>query len=146
MAVGMPTTKPQIKTRPMLALRVSTATTGPGCGGIRPCITERQEIRGSISNRNGCFVSRVSVSKIGSSNMSPTANQVVRPTARARAMMHHWMCFGPKNAANRLASTSAPPDSASSLPSIVPRPRTAAMPPRVVPTPSWMDLVTPSIV
>ena len=60
-------------------------------------------------------------------------------------MMHHWMCFGPKKRAKRLASTSAPPDSASSLPSMVPSPMTVAIPPSVAPSPSENDFTTPDI-
>jgi hypothetical protein len=135
-AVGIPMTNPQTSTRPVLAFNASIAITGPGCGGIKPCITERNESRGMARSRNGRFVSRVSVRRIGRSSSKPTANQVVRPTAIARAMMHRPTRFGPKNWLNRLARTSAPPDSASNLPSITPRPMTPAVLASVAPRPS----------
>ena len=101
---------------------------------------------GSVSFRNGCRVSWVSVSRIGSSSTKPTANQVVRPTTSASAITHHWIRLGPKNDANPLASTSAPPDSARSLPSIVPRPITVAIPAITLPSPVENDFTTPTTV
>ena len=145
-AVGMPMTKPQNSTRPMFAFSAATATTGPGWGGISPCMTDMHDSSGSVSFRNGCLVSWVSVSRIGSSSTKPTANQVVRPTASASAITHHWIRFGPKNDANPLASTSAPPDSARSFPSIVPRPITAAIPAITLPSPVENDFTTPTTV
>ena len=130
----------------MFACSAATATTGPGWGGISPCITDMHDSSGSVSFRNGCFVSVVSVSRIGSSSTKPTANQVVRPTASASAITHHWIRFGPKNDANPLARTSAPPDSARSFPSIVPRPMTAAIPAITLPSPVENDFTTPTTV
>ena len=130
----------------MFAFSAATATTGPGWGGISPCITDMHDSSGSVSFRNGCFVSLVSVSRIGSSSTKPTANQVVRPTASASAITHHWIRFGPKNDAKPLARTSAPPDSARSFPSIVPRPITAAIPAITLPSPVENDFTTPTTV
>ncbi len=39
--VGMATRTPSASVTPRLALTASIATSGPGCGGIRPCITDR---------------------------------------------------------------------------------------------------------
>ena len=140
-AVGMPMRKPHISTSPIFGFSPNSANfaiaaTGPGCGGITPCITERHDNSGIVSMRKGVFVSAVSVSKIGSSNTNPTANQVGNPTAIASAMMHQITRFGPKNAANRFAKTTAPPDSTSSFPSIVPSPSTVAIPPSDLPSPA----------
>ena len=71
---------------------------------------------------------------------------MVRPTASASAITHHWIRFGPKKFANPLASTSAPPDSARSFPSIVPRPMTAAIPAITLPSPVENDFTTPTTV
>ena len=139
-------TNPQNSTRPMLPFSAATATTGPGWGGINPCMTDMHDSSGSVSFRNGCFVSCVSVNRIGSSSTNPTANQVVRPTASASAITHHWIRRGPKNDANPLASTSAPPDSARSFPSIVPSPITAAIPAITLPSPVENDFTTPTTV
>ena len=56
-AVGIPTTNPQNSTSPMLAFSAATATTGPGWGGITPCITDMHDSSGSVRRRNGCLVS-----------------------------------------------------------------------------------------
>ena len=56
-AVGMPTTKPQNSTSPIFAPSAVTATTGPGWGGITPCITDMQASRGMASFKKGCLVS-----------------------------------------------------------------------------------------
>ncbi len=39
--VGMATSTPSISVVPRSAPRVSIATSGPGCGGTRPCIADR---------------------------------------------------------------------------------------------------------
>ena len=130
----------------MLALSASTATTGPGCGGMTPCMTDRHASSGSANLRKGWRVSWVRVSRMGSSRTRPTANQVVRPIANASAIMHHWMRLGPKIRAIREASTSAPPDSAKSFPSMVPKAMTPAVPASVAPRPSPKDFITPSTV
>ena len=48
---------PQNSTRPICAFSAATATTGPGWGGISPCITDMHDSSGSTSDRNGCLVS-----------------------------------------------------------------------------------------
>lgn len=39
--VGIATTTPSARVTPRFAWSASTATRGPGCGGISPCITDR---------------------------------------------------------------------------------------------------------
>ena len=49
------------------------AMTGPGCGGIRPCMTERNESSGRTSSRKGLPVSLARVMTIGRMSSRPTA-------------------------------------------------------------------------
>ena len=46
------------------------AITGPGCGGVKPCITDKNESSGRASNRNGRCDSRAIVKTIGESEGS----------------------------------------------------------------------------
>ena len=130
----------------MSARRASIAMTGPGCGGIRPCITERKESIGRTSRRNGRPVSFAKVITIGRMSSRPTANQVVMPTQSASRMMHRPMRPGPSTRMNSLASTPAPPDSARSLPNTTPRTMIAPVPAKVLPKPVWKALRTSAMV
>ena len=94
-ATGMPSTSAQRMTLPMSAFRASMAMTGPGCGGMSPCMTERNESIGSTSRRNGLPVSFAKVMTIGRMSRRPTANQVVMPTQSASRIMQRPIRSGP---------------------------------------------------
>ena len=145
-ATGIPSTKAQRMTLPMSACRASMAMTGPGCGGIRPCMTERNDSSGSTSRRNGWPVSLARVMTIGRMSRRPTANQVVMPTQSASRMMHRPIREGPSVRMNCLASTPAPPDSARSLPKTTPSTMIAPVPAKVLPKPVWKAFRTSAIV
>ena len=129
-------TNPHPRTAPVFAPNAAMAATGPGCGGISPCITDKKDNNGIASSKNGRLVSLESVIKTGSNNSSPTANHVTKPTDTARAATHQPTRCGPKKALNRSANTCAAPDSANSFPNIAPNAITAAIPPMVAPSPS----------
>jgi len=130
----------------MSACSASIAMTGPGCGGIRPCITDRNESSGSTKRRNGWPVSLARVMTIGRMSSRPTANQVVMPTQSARRMMQRPMREGPSVRMNCLASTPAPPDSASSFPKTTPSTMIEPVLAKVLPKPVWKAFKTSAMV
>ena len=145
-ATGIPSTRAHRMTLPMSACRASIAMTGPGCGGIRPCITDRKDSSGRTSSRKGLPVSLARVMTIGRMSSRPTANQVVMPTQSASRMMQRPMREGPSVRMNCLASTPAPPDSASNLPKTTPSTMIAPVPAKVLPKPVWKALSTSAMV
>lgn len=118
--VGMATSTPSASVTPRLASRASIATSGPGCGGMSPCITESPASAGIPIRIREKLPRLATSSTTGIISTIPTSKKSGRPMIEAMRTIAHGMA--PRLAFARMVSTiwSAPPESASSLPRMAP--------------------------
>ena len=111
------------------------AASGPGCGGTKPCATDRPAMSGMPRRSTGVPVCRIAVKSTGASSTRPTWKNTGRPMRKPDRSIAQSRRFSPSADTSTRDTTTAPPDSASSLPMTVPSPTTIAMKPSVSPTP-----------
>ncbi len=133
--VGTAISRPRASVTPRSACSASTATSGPGCGGTRPCSTERPASAGMPTRISGRLPRRATSSTIGISRTTPTSKNSGRPRTAAISAIAHGSALRLERARTVSAMMFAPPESASSLPSIAPRPISRPTPATVAPKP-----------
>ena len=112
---------PKSRVRPRSAPRASIATSGPGCGGTRPCRTDRPASAGMPTRMIGMSecAGRPASRPGRAGRRRPRRTAACRGSPRSPAIAH-----GSRAGRTRptIVSTilSAPPESASSLPTIAP--------------------------
>ncbi|GAA2934679.1 hypothetical protein GCM10020221_33060 [Streptomyces thioluteus] len=126
---------------PRLAPIASIAASGPGCGGTRPCITDRPASAGIPIRISECPPRLATSSTTGISSTIPTSKKSGSPMTPAISTIAQGMARPPAFA--RIVSTiwSAPPESASSLPSIAPRAMRTPTPATVEPSPVVKEVI-----
>ncbi len=134
-SVGTAISRPSARVTPRSALSASTATSGPGCGGTRPCSTERPASAGMPIRISGTLPRRATSSTIGTSSTTPTSKNSGRPSTAAISAIAQGSAFVRDRDSTVSAMMFAPPESASSLPSIAPRPISRPTPATVAPKP-----------
>ncbi len=141
--VGMATSTPKASVTPRFAPRAPIATSGPGCGGTRPCMADSPAIAGSAIRISGSPERRVTRMITGMSSTRPISKNIGRPMiaptrpithGRARTLVRETMVS---------TMRSAPPESASSFPYIAPSAMRMPTLPSVAPNPV-MKLVVAS--
>ena len=68
---GIVISKPYNKTIPIFALKALTNTTGPGCGGRKQCVVDKDAAIGMARYNKGNFVFRASVNTSGTKITKP---------------------------------------------------------------------------
>ncbi len=126
--------RPMARVMPTLACTFAIATSGPGCGGTKPCRTDRPARAGIARYIAGSLDRRIVSMMTGISSTRPISKNIGMPMMKAISAIRHGK---PWRAPVRILSTisSAPPESASSLPSIAPRTISTPTPPSTSPTP-----------
>lgn len=129
---------------PMSAPNTPMAKSGPGCGGTRPCTTDRPANSGMPMRISDTPVRRATMNTSGISSTKPISKNSGMPTRKAANIIAQCTRSLPKASISVRAMRSAPPDSAIILPSMVPRPSTMPTKPSTPPKPSWKDFITRS--
>ena len=133
--VGMATATPSARVRPRFAPRAWMATSGPGCGGTRPCIADRPARVGMAMRISGRPERRATRMITGISSTRPTSKNIGKPMSAPTKAMVHGSAFTLDLLISVSTIRSAPPESASSLPYMAPRPIRMPTPPMVSPKP-----------
>ncbi len=127
---------------PRSAFSALTAMSGPGCGGTRPCMTDRPASAG-IPTRMIDWLDRRAISTItGINRTTPTSKNSGSPTIIAISVMAQGSRRSPAQPRMVRTTWSAPPESASSLPSMVPSPTRMPTLASVLPKPASNCLMT----
>jgi hypothetical protein len=117
---GMAKMSPNSSVRPRFAFRLAIAASGPGCGGMNPCRTDRPASAGIPTRSTGCRLRRATSSTIGISRTTPISKNSGMPISAATPPMAHGSARGPTRPTMVLTTRSAPPDSVSRPPIIAP--------------------------
>lgn len=141
-AVGMATTTPSARVTPRFAPTASIATSGPGCGGISPCMTDSPASAGMPIRISEKLPRLATSSTTGISSTMPTSKKIGSPTIPAISTIAQGIAF--RLALARIVSTiwSAPPESASSRPRTAPSAISTPVPATVVPRPAEKLVMT----
>jgi hypothetical protein len=127
--------RPNNRVRPRSAFRAAIATSGPGCGGTRPCRTDRPASAGMPILISGTSLRRETSSTIGTSRTTPTSKNSGMPMSAATPAMAQGRPRPDTRSTTVPTIRSAPPESASSPPIMAPRAMSSPTLPTVVPTP-----------
>ena len=104
---------PNSNTSPTFAFSSLAITTGPGCGGKKPCVTDKAVTIGKPNLSGDTFARLAIVNTNGINNTKPTSKNNAIPTINAATNIAHCTCLGPNLAINVSAIRFAPPPSAS---------------------------------
>ena len=104
MTVGMATRRPSASVVPSSALTALIAISGPGCGGTRPCSTDRPASAGMAMRISGIFERWVTRTITGSSSTSPISKNIGRPMITATSVIDQASLF-PVALASRVSTT-----------------------------------------
>ncbi|CAC6867863.1 Uncharacterised protein [Staphylococcus aureus] len=90
---GMAIIIPYSNTSPTFAFNSFAMTTGPGCGGKKPCVTDKAVTIGSPSFNTETFARFATVNTNGISKTKPTSKNNAIPTINAATSIAHCTCF-----------------------------------------------------
>ena len=86
---GMAMIIPYSNTCPIFAFNSFAITTGPGCGGKKPCVTDNAVTIGNPSFSGDTFARLAIVKTSGMSNTNPTSKNNAIPTMKAAINIAH---------------------------------------------------------
>ena len=126
---------PKARVMPRFAFRAAMATSGPGCGGTRPCITDRPASAGMPTLISDRPERRATRKMIGISSTRPISKNIGSPMRAPTSAIAQGRVRVLERPMMVSAIWSPPPESASSLPNMAPSAMRVPTPAAVSPKP-----------